>query len=381
MRFGTKVIHAGLHADPATGAIMTPIYQTSTYKQIAPNEHKGYAYARTSNPTRTALQDNIAALENANYGIAFASGMAAIDAVSRLLKPGDEIIANSDLYGGTYRLLVNCLAPYGIKMHFIPINEASDVKPYLNDQTKLLWIETPSNPLLSIIDIKSIADLLKDHEAYLAVDNTFATPFLQNPLDLGADIVVHSATKYLGGHSDVIIGVVAVNDESIKDRLTFLQKSAGAVPGPMDCFLTLRGIKTLVVRMQRHCENATHIAHFLDNHPKVNKVFWPGLSTHPNHHIAAKQMKNFGGMLSFTLHNDTLEAAIKLMANTEIFSLAESLGGVESLIGHPASMTHAAIPTNERQKIGVLDSLIRLSIGIEDYNDLIEDLSQALDKL
>jgi cystathionine gamma-lyase len=378
MKPGTKFIHAGTEPDPSTGAIMTPIYQTSTYVQEAPGQHKGYEYARSQNPTRKALEEAFAQIENGKYGLAFSSGVAATDAVIKLLAPGDEVIAANDMYGGSYRLFSKIFEKFGIKFHYIDMQAASNITPYINANTKLIWTETPTNPLMSIVDIEAIAAIAKQHNILLCVDNTFASPYLQNPLDLGADIVMHSATKYLGGHSDVIQGALVMNDEHLKDQLYFIQKSCGAVPGPMDCFLVLRGIKTLHVRMQRHCENGRVIAHFLRNHPAVKKVYWCGFEDHPNYAIAKKQMRDFGGMMSFTLKDDSVENARRVLSSTKLFSLAESLGGVESLINHPASMTHASIPREERLKYGLTDSLIRLSVGIEDADDLIEDLNQAI---
>ncbi|HEY0609482.1 MAG TPA: cystathionine gamma-synthase [Chitinophaga sp.] len=378
MKLGTKLIHAGVAPDPSTGAIMTPIYQTSTYVQAAPGQHKGYEYARTQNPTRDALQDALAAIENGKYGICFGSGLAATDAVIKLLNPGDEVIVSSDLYGGTYRIFTKIFERYGIKFHFIDMQDAQQIRSYLNAQTKMIWIETPTNPLMKVIDIAACAAIAKEHNLLLSVDNTFASPYLQNPLDLGAHIVVHSATKYLGGHSDVVHGAIIVKDEALAQQLYFIQNSCGAVPGPQDCFLVLRGLKTLHVRMQRHCENGETIARFLRQHPKVDKVFWCGFEDHPNHSVAKQQMRGFGGMMSFTLKNDSMEAAMKVLSGTHLFSLAESLGGVESLIGHPASMTHASIPREERLKNGLVDSLIRLSVGIEDAEDLMADLDNAI---
>jgi cystathionine gamma-lyase len=381
MKFGTKAVHAGVEPDPSTGAIMTPIYQTSTYVQESPAKHKGYAYARGANPTRNSLQKSIAALENGKYGICFSSGMGATDAVIKLLSPGDEVITSNDLYGGSYRMFKKIYEKFGIKFHFIDLTKSANISAYLNPKTKLMWIETPSNPLMSIIDIKACVDIAKKHNVIVAVDNTFASPYLQNPLDLGADIVMHSVTKYLGGHSDVIMGALVINDEKLQQELAFIANSCGAVPGPQDSFLVLRGIKTLHLRMERHCSNGKKIAEFLKAHPKVGHVYWPGFPDHPNHEIAKKQMRDFGGMLSFTLKNDSLEVATKLMESVELFSLAESLGGVESLINHPASMTHASIPKEERIKNGLSDSLIRLSIGVEDAEDLIADLNMALAKI
>ncbi len=380
MKFGTKAVHAGVEPDPSTGAIMTPVYQTSTYVQESPAKHKGYAYARGANPTRNALQKSLAALENGKFGICFSSGMGATDAVIKLLNPGDEVITSNDLYGGSYRMFKRVFEKYGIKFHFIDLTQVSNIEPLINTSTKLFWLETPTNPLMNIIDIKACTDLAKKHKIMVAVDNTFASPYLQNPLDLGADIVMHSVTKYLGGHSDVIMGALIVNDEKLHQDLAFIMNSCGAVPGPQDSFLVLRGIKTLHLRMERHCFNGKKIAEFLKNHPKIGKVFWPGFADHPNHHIAKKQMRDFGGMLSFTLKDDHVEKATTLMESFELFSLAESLGGVESLVNHPASMTHASIPQEERIKSGLMDSLIRLSIGVEDVEDLIADLEQALAK-
>lgn len=381
MKFGTKAVHAGVEPDPTTGAIMTPVYQTSTYVQESPAKHKGYAYARGANPTRNALQKSIAALENGKFGLCFSSGMGATDAVIKLLNPGDEVITSNDLYGGSYRMFTKVFAKYGIKFHFIDLTNASSIQPLINEKTKLFWLETPTNPLMNIIDIKACTELAKKHNIRVAVDNTFASPYLQNPLDLGADIVMHSVTKYLGGHSDVIMGALVVNDEKLYQDLAFILNSCGAVPGPQDSFLVLRGIKTLHLRMERHCLNGKKIAEYLKTHPKVGKVFWPGFADHPNHAIAKKQMRDFGGMLSFTLRDDSVQTATRLMESVALFSLAESLGGVESLINHPASMTHASIPKEERVKSGLVDSLIRLSIGVEDAEDLIADLEQALAKI
>jgi cystathionine gamma-lyase len=377
-KLATRLIHAGVSPDPTTGAIMTPIYQTSTYVQSAPGAHKGYEYARSQNPTRTALQDALANIENGKHGLCFSSGMAATDAVAKLLQPGDEVIVSSDLYGGTYRIFTKIFANYGIVFHFVDMHDASKVANYVNAKTKMIWIETPTNPLINIIDIEGVAKTSKAHNLLLVSDNTFASPYLQNPLDWGADIVLHSATKYLGGHSDVVHGALVVNDDELYHRLCFIQNSCGAVPGPQDCFLVLRGIKTLHVRMQRHCENGRKVAEWLRQQPKVAKVFWCGFEDHPNHAIARKQMRDFGGMISFALKEDTVEAAVKILSNTKLFSLAESLGGVESLIGHPASMTHASIPQEDRIARGLSESLIRLSVGIEDIDDLIADLAQAI---
>ncbi len=379
--FGTKAIHAGTEPDSATGAIMTPIYQTSTYLQSAPGEHKGYEYSRTLNPTRHALEKNLAAVENGKFGLAFSSGLAAMDALLKSFKPGDEIISSNDLYGGSYRLFTKVFADWGLKFHFVAMDDLTKVESLINNKTKMIWVETPTNPMMNIIDLKAVAELGKKHDLLTAVDNTFASPYLQNPLDLGANIVVHSITKFIAGHSDVVMGAIVLNDEELAKRLYFIQNSCGAVPGPQDCFLVLRGIKTLHVRMDRHFENAAKVAEFLQNHPKIDKVYYPGLTSHPNHLVAAQQMRNFGGMISFTTKGNKKEDAIKVISNTKIFSLAESLGGVESLCGHPATMTHAAIPKEEREKSGVVDSLIRLSVGIEDIDDLIQDLTQALEKI
>jgi len=381
MKFGTKAVHAGVSPDPTTGAIMTPIYQTSTYVQEEPAKHKGYAYARGANPTRNSLQKSIAALENGKFGLCFSSGMGATDAVIKLLSPGDEVITSNDLYGGSYRMFKRVYERFGIKFHFIDLTNTANIEPLINANTKLIWLETPSNPLMNIIDIKTCVAIAKKHKITIAVDNTFASPYLQNPLDMGADIVMHSVTKYLGGHSDVIMGALITNDEKLYTDLAFIHNSCGAVPGPQDSFLVLRGIKTLHLRMERHCLNGRKIAEFLKAHPKVGKVYWPGFTDHPNHAIAKSQMRDFGGMLSFTLKDDSLEKAFSLMKGVELFSLAESLGGVESLVNHPASMTHASIPKEERVKNGLVDSLIRLSIGVEDAEDLIDDLKQALDKV
>ncbi len=378
MKFGTKAIHAGIEPDPSTGAIMTPIYQTSTYVQTSPGQHKGFEYSRTHNPTRKALENSLAILENGKHGLCFSSGMGAIDTIIKMFEPGDEIISTNDLYGGSYRIFTKVFQRYGLKFNFVPMHNTEAIEEKINEKTKMLWVETPTNPLMNIIDIKACAALAKKHNILLAVDNTFSTPYLQNPLDMGADIVMHSVTKYIAGHSDVVMGAIVVNDDKLRDTLAFLQNSCGAVPGPQDCFLVLRGIKTLHVRMQRHCENGRIVAEYLDKHPKVGKVYWPGLSHHPNHEVAAQQMKDFGGMISFTLKSDTKEDAVKVLEKFKYFTLAESLGGVESLSGHPASMTHASIPVAERQKSGLKDSLIRLSVGLEDVEDLVEDLRQAI---
>lgn len=378
MNFETKTIHAGMHADPTTGAIMTPIYQTSTYAQSAPGVHKGYEYSRTHNPTRTALQDNLATLESAQWGLAFASGMAATDTVIKLLKPNDEVIASNDLYGGSYRIFTKVFQDYGIKFHFVDMSEISNIESKITPNTKLIWAETPTNPLLKIVDLKDVGELTKSNNILLVVDNTFASPYLQTPLALGADLVIHSATKYIGGHSDVVMGAICGNNMELFEKLSFIQNACGAVPGPMDCFLAIRGIKTLHVRMDRHCQNATVVTEFLLNHPKIAKVYYPGLLDHAGHEIAKKQMRGFGGMLSFELKDDSIIAAHQFLSSLKIFALAESLGGVESLAGHPATMTHASIPKEEREKAGLRDSLIRLSIGIENVDDLIADLKQAL---
>ncbi len=381
MKFATKTIHAGQHPDPTTGAVMTPIYQTSTYVQASPGDHKGYEYSRTGNPTRNALENNIAALENGKFGLCFGSGLAAIDCIIKLLKPGDEVISTNDLYGGSYRIFTTVFEKLGIKFHFTGMSNLNNIESLVNSNTKMIWAETPTNPMLNIADIKGLSLISKKKNLILVVDNTFATPYLQRPLDLGADIVMHSLTKYMGGHSDVVMGGAICKDEKLAEKLYALQNSCGAVPGPQDSFLVLRGIKTLHLRMQRHCENGKVVANFLKEHPKVENVYWPGFTSHVNHNIAKEQMDDFGGMISFDLVGNKLEDAINLVSNTHFFTLAESLGGVESLIGHPASMTHAAIPKAEREKTGVVDSLIRLSVGIEDIDDLIMDLKKALDSL
>lgn len=378
MKFGTKAIHAGVFPDPATGAIMTPIYQTSTYVQRAPGDHKGFEYSRTQNPTREQLQNSIAALENARHGFCFSSGMGAIDTLIKLLSPGDEVIATNDLYGGTYRIFTKVFEKYGIKFHFIGMEDAEAVRQYVNERTRMIWVETPTNPTMKIVDIAAVSAIARECGALVAVDNTFATPYLQTPMDLGADLVMHSLTKYMAGHSDVVMGAVVCNDDQLAEEIAFLQNSCGAVPGPQDCFLVLRGIKTLHLRMERHSENGRAVAGFLKQHPAVDRVYWPGFPDHPNHEIAARQMRDFGGMLSFTLKGHRLEDAMRVLGATKVFSLAESLGGVESLLGHPASMTHAAIPREERLKSGVTDGLIRLSVGVEDVEDLIADLEQAI---
>ena len=378
MKQATKFIHAGVEPDPSTGAIMTPIYQTSTYVQAAPGKNKGYEYARSQNPTRKALEDALAIIENGKFGLCFSSGVAATDAVIKLLQPGDEVLAANDLYGGTFRIFNKVFANFGLKFHYINMDKPDNISAHVNERTKLIWIETPTNPLINIIDIAGVSAIAKKHNILVAVDNTFATPYLQNPLDLGADIVMHSATKYLGGHSDVIHGCLMMNDAALREKLYFIQKSCGAVPGPMDCFLILRGLKTLHVRMDRHCENGAKVAHYLRSHPKVGKVYWCGFEDHPGYAVARKQMRAFGGMLSFTLKDDSMEEANRVLSSTKVFALAESLGGVESLINHPASMTHASIPREERLRNGLTDSLIRLSVGIEDIDDLLEDLGQAI---
>ncbi len=378
MKFNTKTIHGGQSLDTSFNAVMPPIYQTSTYAQSSPGKHKGFEYSRTHNPTRTALQNSFASLENANYGVAFASGLAAIDAIIKLLKPGDEVISTNDLYGGTYRLFTKIFSVYGIKFHFIGMHDLNSIEKLINKNTRLIWTETPTNPMLNISDISGLSCISKKHKILLAVDNTFATPYLQRPLDLGADIVVHSATKYLGGHSDVVLGAIMLNDSELADKLYFIQNASGAICGPQDSFLVLRGIKTLHVRMQRHCDNTKKIAEFLNSHKKVEHVYWPGFNFHLNHEIATKQMDDYGGMLSFKLKGNDIKDAFKVLEKLKIFTLAESLGGVESLSGHPASMTHASIPKAEREKSGLSDSLIRLSVGIEDSEDLIQDLIQAI---
>jgi cystathionine beta-lyase/cystathionine gamma-synthase len=379
MKFGTKVIHAGVSPDPLTGAVMTPIYQTSTYAQDGPGNHKGYEYARTQNPTRDALQKNLAALENGNYAICFSSGMAATTTVMQLLQPKDEVISTNDLYGGSYRVFTKVFEKYGLGYHFVSMDDINEIESKINENTKMIWVETPTNPMLNIIDIAAVCELAKKYKLLVCVDNTFASPYLQNPLDLGADIVLHSATKYLGGHSDVVHGAVIVKDKALADSLYFLQNAVGAVPGPQDCFLLLRGIKTLHLRVERACQNARKIADFLQSHPKVDRIYYPGFPTHKGHQIAAKQMRDFGAMISFSLKDDTLEAASKLLKKVHYFTCAESLGGVESLIGHPATMTHASIPREQRMANGLTDSLIRISVGIEDVEDLIADLKFALD--
>ncbi|UAB76584.1 MULTISPECIES: cystathionine gamma-synthase [unclassified Mesoflavibacter] len=378
MKFNTKTIHGGQKHDPAYGAVMPPIYQTSTYAQSTPGGHKGFEYSRTHNPTRQALENAFASIENGEYGLAFGSGLAAIDAVMKLLKPGDEVISTNDLYGGTYRLFTSIFKNFGIKFNFIGMQNASNIEDYITENTKIIWVETPTNPMMNIIDIKATAEIAKKHNVLLAVDNTFATPYLQQPLDLGADLVMHSATKYIGGHSDLVMGALIVKDKELADKLYFIQNASGAVCGPQDSFLALRGIKTLHVRMQRHCENGRAVAEYLASHPKIEKVYWPGFESHPNHEIAKAQMKDFGGMISFVTKGNDYNEAIKIVENLKVFTLAESLGGVESLCGHPASMTHASIPKEEREKTGVVDSLIRLSVGIEDEEDLINDLKQAI---
>tara|TARA_B100000427_G_scaffold225323_1_gene188945 strand:+ start:231 stop:1370 length:1140 start_codon:yes stop_codon:yes gene_type:complete len=378
MKFNTKTIHGGQSLDPSFNAIMPPIYQTSTYAQSSPGKHKGYEYSRTHNPTRTALEKSFASIENSKYGLAFASGLAAIDAIIKLLKPGDEVISTNDLYGGTYRLFTKIFSAYGIKFHFIGMHNINNIDKLINKNTRLIWTETPTNPMLNIVDISALSSISKKHKILLVVDNTFATPYLQRPIDLGADIVVHSATKYLGGHSDVVLGAIMLNDAKLAEKLYFIQNASGAICGPQDSFLVLRGIKTLHVRMQRHCDNTKEISEFLNSHKKVEHVYWPGFNFHQNHEIATKQMNDYGGMLSFRLKGNNIKDTFKVLERLKIFTLAESLGGVESLSGHPASMTHASIPKTEREKSGVSDSLIRLSIGIEDSEDLIQDLIQAI---
>lgn len=379
--FNTKVIHGGQEPDKAYGSVMPPIYQTSTYAQSTPGGHKGYEYSRSGNPTRHALEKSLASIESGQYGLAFGSGLAAIDAVMKLLSPGDEVISTNDLYGGSYRLFKQIFEGFGIRFHFVGMQDAGAVEALINENTRLIWVETPTNPMMNVIDIRAMVALAKKHNVLLAVDNTFATPYLQQPLTMGADIVMHSATKYLGGHSDVVMGALVVNDKALADRLYFIQNASGAVPGPMDSFLVLRGIKTLHVRMQRHCENGAEIAAYLQKHPKIEQVYWPGLEDHPNHEVARAQMNDFGGMISFIPKGADFKDAVTIVEALEVFTLAESLGGVESLAGHPASMTHASIPKNEREKSGVVDSLIRLSVGIEDVNDLISDLEEALKKI
>lgn len=378
MKFATKAIHAGQEPDPATGAIMTPIYQTSTYWQASPGEHKGYEYSRGTNPTRRALEDCLAALENATYGLAFSSGMAATDAVLKLLGPGDEVITGNDLYGGSYRMFTKIFANFGIKFHFIDLSKPENILPFITDKTKLIWIETPTNPTMQIIDIAGVSKISKEKNLLLCVDNTFASPYLQNPIDLGADIVMHSVTKYLGGHSDVVMGSLMLNDKELYAKLKFIYNACGGTPGPMDSFLVLRGIKTLHLRMKAHCENGRIIAEFLKDHPKISKIYWPGFPDHPNHNIAKEQMRDFGGMISIVLKDASLEETFRIASSFKVFSLAESLGGVESLINHPATMTHASIPREEREKVGVVDNLLRLSVGVEDIDDLLEDLKNAL---
>lgn len=378
MKFATKAIHAGQEPDPTTGAIMTPIYQTSTYWQKSPGDHKGYEYSRGTNPTRKALEDCIAAIENGKFGLAFSSGMGATDAVMKLLKPGDEVITGNDLYGGSYRMFTKIFSNYGIKFHFLDLSNPENMLPYINENTKQIWIETPTNPTMQIIDIERCAKIAKAHHVLLTVDNTFASPYLQNPLDLGADIVMHSVTKYIAGHSDVVMGALVVNDEELYKKLWFIYNSCGATPGPQDSFLALRGIKTLHLRMKAHCENGEKVAHFLKDHPKVEKIYWPGFEDHPNHDVAKKQMRGYGGMISIVLKDADLQETFRIASAFKVFSLAESLGGVESLINHPATMTHGSIPREEREKVGVTDNLLRLSVGVEDIEDLLEDLKVAL---
>jgi cystathionine beta-lyase len=378
MKFGTKVIHAGISPDPTTGAVMTPIYQTSTYAQESPGKHKGYEYARTQNPTRDVLQANLAALENGQYAVCFSSGLAATSTIMQLLNPGDEVISTNDLYGGSYRLFTKVFERYGLKYQFVGMDNMEDLEKLITSNTKMIWVETPTNPMLNIIDIVAVVNLAKKYNVKVCVDNTFASPYLQNPLDLGADIVLHSATKYIGGHSDVVHGCVIVNDKEIADKLYFLQNAVGAIPGPQDCFLLLRGIKTLHLRVERACQNAKKIAEFLKDHPKVDRIYYPGFESHKGHAIAKAQMRDFGAMLSFSLKEDTFEAAASVLEKVHYFTCAESLGGVESLIGHPATMTHASIPREQRIANGLTDSLIRLSVGVEDVEDLIEDLKHAL---
>jgi cystathionine gamma-lyase/cystathionine beta-lyase len=378
MKFATKAIHAGQSPDPTTGAVMTPIYQTSTYWQASPGEHKGYEYSRGTNPTRKALEDCLAALENCKFGLAFSSGMGATDCLLRLLKPGDEVITGNDLYGGSYRIFTKVYQNYGIKFHFLDLSNPENIKPYINDKTKLVWIETPTNPTMRIIDIEGVAKITKANNILLTVDNTFASPYLQNPVDLGADVVMHSVTKYIGGHSDVVMGALLTNNETLHKDLFFIYNACGATPGPQDAFLVLRGIKTLHLRMKAHCENGEQVAHFLRNHPKIDKIYWPGFEDHPNHEVAKKQMRGFGGMVSVTLKDADLKETFRIASRFKVFSLAESLGGVESLVNHPVSMTHGSIPKEERDKVGVTDNLLRFSVGVEDIDDLLADLEQAL---
>jgi cystathionine gamma-lyase len=378
MKFGTKAIHAGQEPDPTTGAVMTPIYQTSTYWQASPGKHQGYAYARGKNPTRSALEKCLAELEGTRYGLCFSSGMGATDAVVKLLRPGDEVITGDDLYGGTYRMFTKVFEPFGLKFHFVDMKDPAAIRKHVNSKTKLIWLETPTNPTMQIIDIEACAKIAKEFKLILAVDNTFASPFLQNPTNLGADIVMHSVTKYISGHSDVIMGALCVNDEKLYTDLAFIHNSCGATPGPMDSFLVLRGVKTLHIRMERHCFNGRKVAEFLKTHPKIDKLYWPGFPDHPNHDIAKKQMKDFGGMISFSLKGNSQEEAFRIASSFKVFTLAESLGGVESLVNHPATMTHASIPKAERERAGIVDSMLRLSVGIEDIDDLLLDLKQAL---
>ncbi len=378
MKFATKAIHAGQEPDPTTGAVMTPIYQTSTYAQKAPGDHKGFEYSRGTNPTRKALEACLAALENAKYGLAFSSGMGATDAVMKLLQPGDEVITGNDLYGGSYRIFTKIYMKYGIKFHFLDLSKPENIEPYINSNTKLVWIETPTNPTMQIVDIEGISKITKANDILLTVDNTFASPYLQNPIDLGADIVMHSVTKYIGGHSDVVMGALLVNDDELYKNLWFIYNACGATPGPQDAFLVLRGIKTLHLRMKAHCENGARVAAYLKNHPKIDKIYWPGFEDHPNHEIAKKQMRDFGGMVSITIKDADLQETFRIASKFKVFALAESLGGVESLVNHPTSMTHGSIPKEEREKVGVTDNLLRLSVGVEDIEDLLADLDQAL---
>ncbi|SEO71083.1 cystathionine gamma-synthase [Mucilaginibacter sp. OK283] len=381
MKFATKAIHAGQEPDPTTGAIMTPIYQTSTYWQKSPGDNKGYEYSRGTNPTRKALEGCLAALENVEFGLAFSSGMGATDAVMKLLQPGDEVITGNDLYGGSYRIFTKIYAHYGIKFHFLDLSDPEIVAEYTNSYTKLVWIETPTNPTMQIVDIEAIGKITKEKNLLFVVDNTFASPYLQNPIDLGADLVMHSVTKYIGGHSDVVMGALMTNDEDLYKRLWFIYNACGATPGPMDSFLVLRGIKTLHLRMKAHCENGRLVAEFLKTHPKVEKIYWPGFTDHPNHEVAKKQMRDFGGMISIVLKDADLQETFRIASSFKVFALAESLGGVESLINHPVSMTHGSIPKAEREKAGVVDNLLRLSVGVEDIEDLLEDIKQALSPL
>ena len=380
MKFNTKVIHGGQHHDPATGAVMPPVYQTSTFVQTSPGKplNPDYEYSRAANPTRTALENALASIENGAKGLAFSSGLAATDCLIRTFKAGDEIIAMDDLYGGTYRMFTRIFKNSGIVFHFVDMNDLDKFQSLINEKTKLVWVETPTNPLMKLADIEAIAQITKKHNLLFAVDNTFATPYLQKPLDLGADIVMHSATKYLGGHSDVIAGALIIKDPELAEQLHFQQFATGATLGPMDSFLVLRGIKTLHLRVQRHCENGQKVAEFLEKHPKIKSVYYPGLASHPFHDLAKKQMKAFGGMVSFTFQSGEMASAISFLEKLKVFTLAESLGGVESLANHPTLMTHASIPAEKRLEVGISDDLVRLSVGVEDIEDLLADLEQAL---